>query len=95
MERGPVLVRAVYETWILLDQSLYRDEVAEQIASITGGKRLEASELGELAKEIKSEPPPPARIQRQKDLWDIPAIFILLVILTGLEWFMRRRENLV
>ena len=72
-----------------------RNEVAEQIASITGGKSIQASELGDLPNLINSKPPPSATIQRQKDLWDIPAIFILLIILTGVEWFMRRRENLV
>ncbi len=72
-----------------------RIEVADQIASITGGKRLAASELGDLGKLIQSDETLTTTIQRQKDLWDIPVIFILLVILTGVEWFMRRRENLV
>ena len=51
--------------------------------------------LGDLAKLLPGEMARPLPIEREKALWDIPAIFLLLVILTGVEWYLRRRENLV
>jgi len=37
----------------------------------------------------------PLTIRREKALWDIPVIFVILIFITGLEWYLRRRENLV
>lgn len=84
-----------------------REDVATQIAALSGGNRLMAlpemdqdanssgHSLGDLAKLLPGEMARPLPIEREKALWDIPAIFLLLVILTGVEWYLRRRENLV
>ena len=85
-----------------------RGDVADQIASISGGKRLSAETsqpnqdvnststgLGKLGKILPGEKANPLPIEREKALWDIPMIFLLLVVLTGIEWYLRRRENLV
>jgi len=85
-----------------------RGDVADQIASISGGKRLSAETsqpnqdvnstltgFGKLGKILPGEKANPLPIEREKALWDIPMIFLLLVVLTGIEWYLRRRENLV
>ncbi len=72
-----------------------RAEVADQIAALTGGQVLAPTELGTLGDLVNSEEVFTVTTKPPKSLWDIPAIFILLIILTGIEWFMRRRENLV
>jgi hypothetical protein len=34
-------------------------------------------------------------VQEQKDLWDMPIVFLLLVGLVGAEWTYRRLRGLV
>jgi hypothetical protein len=34
-------------------------------------------------------------VVEERDLWDMPAIFLLLLILMGSEWGYRRRRGLV
>ncbi|MEC9124121.1 MAG: glutamine amidotransferase [Verrucomicrobiota bacterium] len=80
-----------------------RDELADQLASLSGGNRLldfseedsDDSRLADLAGLLPGRLPKSLPVEREKALWDIPAIFALLVLLTGLEWYLRRRENLV
>ena len=41
---------------------------------------------------------PPAQTdceRLEKELWDLPAVFGVLVLFAGTEWFFRRRYNLV
>ncbi|MFP6899985.1 MAG: hypothetical protein VCA36_03515 [Opitutales bacterium] len=85
-----------------------REEVAKQIAALSGGKRIlldpegiqednaTSHSLEGLASLLGADAAPkPLIIRREKALWDIPAIFVILILLTGVEWYLRRRENLV
>ena len=77
-------------------ETAMREDVANQIAALSGGERLAATQLGTLPDLLKTdEITRPLTIHREKALWDIPFIFALLVLLTGVEWYLRRRENLV
>jgi hypothetical protein len=89
-------------------ETAMREDVANQIAALSGGKRLLLSldeeqddnstghQLGDLGALLRTdEVIRPLTIRREKALWDIPAIFVILIFLTGLEWYLRRRENLV
>ena len=69
--------------------------VAEQIAALPGGKRLAAAELGSLPELLETNEELWTTIHKEKGLWDMPALFVLLVVISGVEWYMRRRENLV
>ena len=72
------------------------EDVANQVAALSGGLSLPAKELGALPELLRTEEETdPLTIVREKALWDVPVIFIILVVLTGLEWYLRRRENLV
>ena len=72
------------------------EEVADQVATLSGGLRLPATQLGTLPDLLSTkEKTDPLIIVREKALWDVPVIFLLLIVLTGLEWYLRRRENLV
>ena len=45
---------------------------------------------------IPREEPPLSKVERmQIDLWDKPILFVLLVVFAGIEWYLRRRDNLV
>jgi hypothetical protein len=80
-----------------------RDDLADQLASLTGGNRLfdfsgddsDGSGVSDLANLLPSKLPDSLPVEREKTLWDIPVIFLILVFLAGLEWYLRRRENLV
>ena len=89
-------------------ETAMREDVANQIAALSGGERLLLSldeeqednstsyQLASLGALLRTdEVTRPLTIRREKALWDIPAIFVILIFLTGLEWYLRRRENLV
>ena len=72
------------------------EDVANQVAALSGGLSLPATQVGALPELLRTEKETkPLIIVREKALWDVPIIFLLLVVLTGLEWYLRRRENLV
>ena len=77
-------------------ETAMNEEVANQIAIQSGGQNLAGAQLGTLPDLLPPdvETKPLLKI-REKALWDVPLIFLILVIITGVEWYMRRRENLV
>jgi hypothetical protein len=70
-------------------------DIAKQIANVNGQDAIRLIQLADLPNTFKDGEPilKPATIE--KELWDIPAIFILLLIVTGIEWYARRKHNLV
>jgi len=77
-------------------ETAMNEEVANQIAIQSGGRNLAGTELGTLPTLLPPDVDTKPLIKvREKALWDVPLIFLLLVIITGVEWYLRRRENLV
>lgn len=72
-----------------------RPDVAAQISAITGGKMISAAAMSELPGLLHSDEKFISQNHRDRDLWDMAALFLVLVVLTGVEWYLRRRENLV
>lgn len=70
-----------------------RPAVLKQFADETGGKFYRTSEAGRLVEDIVYTTSGATEVQRL-DLWDMPAIFILLLSLLGAEWLYRRRRGL-
>jgi hypothetical protein len=70
-------------------------DVARQIAKQSGGESLRLAELGSLPEKLGSEEPLSKEVRMHIDLWDKPVLFVLFVLFAGVEWFFRRRENLV
>lgn len=68
---------------------------AQQIADKSGGKLLKLSELGTLPAVLGNERPPDKVSRLQMELWDTPVLYVLLVLFAGIEWFVRRKNNLV
>ena len=66
----------------------------EELASQTGGKYWTPSELSKLPAEI---PYSSAGITMRdtKELWDMPIIFFLVILLRFSEWFLRRKWGIV
>jgi hypothetical protein len=69
-------------------------ELLERIASETGGRYYRPRDLGKLPGEISfSEAGITTREPR--DLWDLPAVFLLLIALRTAEWSLRRKWGIV
>ena len=69
-------------------------ELLEKLAEQTGGRYWTLDELSGLPDEIRFSQ---AGITSREimDLWDMPALFILLLLLRAAEWLLRRKWGLV
>jgi uncharacterized membrane protein len=69
-------------------------ELLEELASQTGGKYWHPADLSKLPAEI---PYSQAGITMRdtKELWDMPIIFLLVILLRFSEWFLRRKWGIV
>ncbi|MBK9166534.1 MAG: hypothetical protein IPM24_03620 [Bryobacterales bacterium] len=69
-------------------------ELLRNLSEQTGGRYYEADEIGRLPDDIEfSEAGLTAR--QTLDLWNMPAVFLLLLALRGAEWFVRRRWGVI
>jgi uncharacterized membrane protein len=69
-------------------------DLLEKLANETGGRYYTASNAHRLAQEIAySEAGVTAR--ELKDLWNMPAVFIVLLLLRAAEWLLRRKWGAV
>ncbi|MCP5119878.1 MAG: hypothetical protein GY953_54460, partial [bacterium] len=69
-------------------------ELLEKLSSETGGRYYTPDGLAMLAEEI-SYSEAGITLRETKDLWNMPAIFLLLILLKSAEWFFRRRWGVV
>jgi uncharacterized membrane protein len=76
-----------------VEQAELRTPLLRQIASETGGRYYPLSQADRVADDaVYTNSGVTQRDAR--DLWDMPALFLLLVLLLGLEWAYRRRRGL-
>ena len=69
-------------------------ELLEKLSSQTGGRYWKPAELTKLANEI-SYSEAGISVRQTKDLWNMPAVFMLLLLLRGTEWVLRRKWGAV
>jgi uncharacterized membrane protein len=70
-----------------------RPAVLRQLAEETGGKFYRAADVSQLPQDIVYTTSGATEVQRL-DLWDMPALFVLILSLLGAEWLYRRRRGL-
>jgi len=70
-------------------------DIVKQIAEITGGKSMALVDLAKFPEQLEPEGELLSEVRSEKDLWDAPLLFLLLVMFAGTEWYLRRRDNLV
>jgi uncharacterized membrane protein len=69
-------------------------DLLEHLATQTGGRYWKPAELGKLAGAIPfSEAGVTTR--ETKDLWDLPLVFLILLLLRFSEWWLRRKWGIV
>lgn len=76
-------------------ESAAQEEVAAQVASLSGGRMLAWEDLAALPDTLGPERPIKQVVRIEKDLWDIPLWFLLVAAFAGTEWYLRRKDNLV
>ncbi|MGD1097081.1 MAG: vWA domain-containing protein [Bryobacteraceae bacterium] len=69
-------------------------ELLEKLSSETGGKYYKPEDAAKLANEI-SYSEAGITIRETRDLWDMPAIFLLLLMLRSGEWLLRRKWGVI
>ncbi len=69
-------------------------ELLEQLAAQTGGQYWKPADLGKLAGSIPYSEAG-VTMRETKDLWDLPLIFLVLVLLRFSEWWLRRKWGIV
>jgi len=69
-------------------------ELLEKLAEQTGGRYYTASNAARLPEEI-SYSEAGITTRETKDLWDMPVVFLLALLLRGSEWVLRRRWGVV
>src|SRR5260370_16755173 len=69
-------------------------DLLEKLSSQTGGRYWQPQELSKLSNEIPYSEAG-ITIREAKDLWNMPVIFLLILLLPSSEWLLRRRWGLV
>lgn len=71
-----------------------RAPVLQRLAEETGGQYYTPDEVGTLPEDLRVTGAG-VTLTEERDLWDMPILFLLLVILVGGEWLFRRRRGMV
>jgi hypothetical protein len=66
----------------------------EQLAKASGGRMIDAGEIGALVDELLRDTAEQAPLVRRITLWDRAWFFWLLGLLLAMEWYARRRWGL-
>jgi len=69
-------------------------ELLEKLASETGGRYYKPEDAQKLGKEI-SYSEAGITVRETRDLWDMPVVFLLLLMLRSAEWLLRRKWGVI
>ena len=69
-------------------------ELLERLSELTGGHYYRPSEIGRLPEEIGYSEAG-ISVRETKELWNMPAVFVLILGLRGAEWLLRRKWGAV
>ncbi|HEV8613670.1 MAG TPA: hypothetical protein VGQ73_09160 [Gemmatimonadales bacterium] len=76
-----------------VEQAELRAPLLRRIAAETGGRYYPLAEAGRLADDVRYTESG-VTVRESRDLWDMPAVFLLLIALLGGEWAYRRGRGL-
>jgi hypothetical protein len=71
-----------------------QEDLLRRMAAASGGKFFTIRQVPELEKTIAGEQRTDV-IRREREIWDLPILFVVLLGLLGLEWLLRRQYDLV
>jgi hypothetical protein len=70
-----------------------RDLLLDELSRETGGRSYTPPRAHEIARDLNYSPSGATSVRRL-DLWDAPVVLLLLLVLLGGEWILRRRRGL-
>jgi len=71
-----------------------QEEALQKMAEVSGGRYFRVRDLPKFVETIAGEERT-APVRRERELWDLPVVFLAVLALLGLEWFLRRKYDLV
>lgn len=71
-----------------------QEETLQQMAQASEGKYFAAHQLAGLKQAIGGQQRTTV-VRREKELWDVPAAIVAMLALVGVEWFFRRKYDLL
>jgi uncharacterized membrane protein len=75
-------------------QASLNSDLLRRLSSETGGRYYSINDLDALAEDIAYTDKGSFRVE-EKDLWDMPFLFLLLIGLISTEWIFRKRKGLL
>ena len=69
-------------------------DLLERLATQTGGQYWKPADLGKLAGSIPYSEAG-VTMRETKDLWNLPLVFLVLLLLRFSEWWLRRKWGIV
>lgn len=76
-----------------VEQAELRTPLLRRLAEETGGRYYPLSAAGQLAEDV-SYTESGVTVREARDLWDMPAVFLLVAMLLAAEWGLRRSRGL-
>ena len=71
-----------------------QEEALRKLADLSGGRYFAIRGLPELP-DLLPQTAQTTIIRREKELWDLPVVFALVLLIAATEWFFRRRYDLI
>jgi hypothetical protein len=71
-----------------------RRSLLERVAEDTGGRYYTPATISNLPEDLRYTGAG-VTLTEEKELWDMPILFILLLGMVGLEWALRRRRGMI
>ena len=80
---------------IEFDDPGMRAELLQQLSAATKGSFVPLADLGKLINELKEQKHVLEPRREERTLWNAPGVIVLFALLFGLEWFLRKRSDLL
>jgi hypothetical protein len=71
-----------------------QEELLRDMAELSGGSYVSIREVPALEERLAGADKT-AVVRREQPVWDLPAVFVAILLLMGMEWFLRRTFDLI
>jgi len=86
-------IRATAASLEMLEPAM-QEQTLRKMAELSGGKYFTAAELPSLKSTIAAEQRV-MTVRREAALWNLPVVLGLVLVVAGMEWFFRRKQDLL
>jgi hypothetical protein len=86
---------SVVEAQLEQDDAGMREDLLRQVAQASGGAFLPLADLDQVAKIVSAREREGALKREELTLWNAPGVMLLLALVLGLEWFLRKRWDML